>query len=126
MGSWSRELIGVELLVVRRYPNVAAFLMDSEHGAGIRGSGVLDETRGQVLVEDGIGLIGDNEDIALRARKFGGAIRRREKLEQDKGAQAKLSFELVGNIGKLAVDVAHCCYDRWGPAAAAEVELDVA
>lgn len=51
---------GVELLVVHCSSDVAVFLGDGDHRAGVRRHRVLDETGGQVLVDYSIGLLGED------------------------------------------------------------------
>ena len=66
---------GVKIFVVHGYSNVAVFLGHGDHRPGVRGSGVLDQTGSQTLVEHGVGLLGENRVDAVRAGRYGGAIR---------------------------------------------------
>ena len=48
---------GVKLFVVDGNPDVAVFLRNRYHRAGVRGGRALDEASGQVSVEYGVGLL---------------------------------------------------------------------
>ena len=91
-GQLAQGVDGVKPLVVHGYSNVAVFLGNGEHRAGVWGSGVLDQAGNQVLVEHSAGLLGENRVDAVRAGKYGGAIRGCGNLERNKGARADLGF----------------------------------
>ena len=58
-GKLSEGTDGVQLLVVDGDPDAAILFRDSDHGAGVGRSGMLDQAGGQVLVMDGVRLFGE-------------------------------------------------------------------
>ena len=86
---------------------------------------MLDQTGSQISVEHSVGLIGEDVVDAVRARRYGGAIRGDRNLEWNKGARAEVGFGREENIGELAKNLSQRCDDRRGPTRAAEVEGDV-
>ena len=116
----------VNLLVVGRNPDVAVFLRNRYHRAGVRGDRMLDEASGQVLVEYGVGLFDKDGVDAVWTGSEGCTIRRNGNLEQDEGAGAKVGFRCGENVREFSKDVAQSVDDRRGPTGAMEVKRDVA
>ena len=85
---------GVELLVVYHYSDVAVFLGDGDHGAGVRRCRVLGEAGGQVLVEYHIFLLAEDGINAARTGSDRDSVRGDGDLERNKRARAKISLGL--------------------------------
>ena len=125
-GKLSEGANRVKLLVVDRNPDVAVFLRNRYHRAGVRGGRMLDEASGQVLGEYGVGLFGKDGFHAVWTGSDGCIIRRNGNLERAEGAGPKVGFGCGENVREFAKDVVQSVDDRRRPTGAMEVKLDVA
>ena len=82
----------VKLFVVGRNPGVAVLLWNRYYRAGVRSGRLLDEAIGQLLVEYGVGLFGNDGVDAVKTGSDGCTIQRNGTLERDDGAVAKVGF----------------------------------
>ena len=90
---------GAKPFVVHGFSNIAVFLGNGDHRAGVRRIGVLDQVGSQIFVEHSVGLLVKNRVDAVWAGKDGGAIRGDGNPERKKGARAEVGFRRGENIG---------------------------
>lgn len=95
----------VKLLVNDRISDVAAFSRGRYHRAGVRRSGMLDETNSQGYLEHRVGWLDEDGVDAVWSGSDGWAVRWDRNLEWGKREGAKVGFGCGEDVGEPAKDV---------------------
>ena len=101
-GELSEGADGVQLLVVNGDADASVFLRYGDHGAGVGGGGALDQDVGQVLVEDGGRLFGEDGVDAVWAGGNRNGVWRHGNVEGDKGTGVEVGL----GGGKYVLEIA--------------------